>query len=133
MFRNLFGKKGPHLTGAPAVRRMKTYSAATGYVYHYFYEGHQPRATGEDTGLEYIFSISPDRKTWHVTAVFVSDGSVGGWETAHERTLSSTERYAVAKLALFQAFDERPTPAWMKDTVCVRQADVDGIIETLDL
>jgi hypothetical protein len=133
VFRSLFGKKKPELTGAPAVRRMKTYSAASGYVYQYFYEGHRPRATAGESGVEYVFQISPDRKTWHATGVFVSDESIRDWEAAHERTLSSTERYAVAKLALFQAFDERRTPAHMKEEVCVRRADVDGIIETLGL
>jgi len=49
------------------------------------------------------------------------------------RELSPTERYAIAKIALFQAFDERPLPAQMKDEVRVRQADVDAIVETLDL
>jgi hypothetical protein len=35
-------------------------------------------------------------------------------------------------MALFQAFDERE-PAKMKDVVHVRQADLAGILETLDL
>jgi len=39
----------------------------------------------------------------------------------------------VAKIALFQAFYERPTPAQMKDQVRVRNAGVEAIIETLDL
>ena len=47
--------------------------------------------------------------------------------------LSSTERYAIAKMALFQAFDERPTPVLMKDAVRVRHADVEAILETLGL
>jgi len=39
----------------------------------------------------------------------------------------------VAKIALFQAFDERPDPAQLRDEVRVRNADVEGIIETLGL
>jgi len=35
-------KKEAPLTGAPAVRRQKTYSAESGYVYQYFYEGQRP-------------------------------------------------------------------------------------------
>jgi hypothetical protein len=112
---------------------MKTYSAESGYVYQYFYEGYRPHTASGESGVEYVFRISPDRKTWHNTGVFISDESVRGWEAAHERSLSSTERYAVAKLALFQAFDERRTPAHMKEDVCVRRADVDGILETLGL
>jgi hypothetical protein len=119
--------------GTPATRRMKTYSAASGYVYQYFYEGYREYSAAGEGGVEHVFRISPDRKNWHSTAVFVADASVSGWEAAHDRTLSSTERYAVAKLALFEAFDERPTPGHMKQDVLVRPADVDGIIETLGL
>jgi len=111
---------------------MKTYSAQSGYVYQYYFEGHRPQTTGE-SGVEYVFRISPDRKTWHATGVLVSDHAVAEWEAAHDRALSSTERYAVAKLALFQAFDERDAPARMKEDVCVRRADLDAIIETLGL
>lgn len=111
---------------------MKTYSAQSGYVYQYFYEGYRA-AEGEQSGQEYIFSISPDRKNWHNASVFLADEAVHGWETAQQRTLTSTERYAVAKLALFQAFDERSTPAELKEAVHVRAADVETFIETLGL
>ena len=133
MFRSFFSRKPAALTGAPAVRRLKTYSAQSGYVYQYFYEGHRPfRAAGE-SGTEYVFSVSADAKNWHPASVMLADAAVSAWETAHERQLSSTERYAVAKLALFQAFDERPLPAQMKENVSVRAADIEGILDTLDL
>ena len=63
----------------------------------------------------------------------VGDGAVTAWETAHARRLSTTERYAIAKMALFQAFDERANPPLMKEDVLVRQADVEAIVETLGL
>jgi hypothetical protein len=133
VFRSLFSRKKAALTGAPAVRRLKTYSAQSGYVYQYFYEGHRPfRAAGE-SGTEYVFSISADAKSWHPGSVMLSGAALSAWETAHERQLSSTEHYAVAKMALFQAFDERPLPAQMKEEVRVRNADVEAIIETLGL
>jgi hypothetical protein len=56
-----------------------------------------------------------------------------GWEQAHDHALSSTERYAISKMALFQAFDERATPDLMKQEVRVRAADVSAINETLGL
>ena len=55
------------------------------------------------------------------------------WEQSHARELSATERYAVAKMALFQAFDERATPELMKQEVRVRAADVTAILDTLGL
>jgi hypothetical protein len=36
-------------------------------------------------------------------------------------------------MALFHAFDERATPDLMKSEIRVRPADLDGIIESLDL
>ena len=133
MFRSLFSKKKAALTGAPPVRRLKTYSAQSGYVYQYYYEGHREYRSADDRGVEFVFTISSDRKSWHPASVLISEPAVRGWEQAHERELTLTERYAIAKLALFQAFDERPDPAQMRDEVRVRNADVDGIIETLGL
>jgi hypothetical protein len=133
VFRSLFSKKKAPLTGAPPVRRLKTYSAQSGYVYQYYYEGHREYRAGDDRGVEFVFTVSSDRKNWHPTSVLISEPAVRGWEQAHERELTLTERYAIGKLALFQAFDERPDPAQMRDEVRVRNADVDGIIETLGL
>lgn len=133
VFRTFFKKKPLPLSGTPAVRRLKTYSAQSGYVYQYYYEGHRDFRSGGESGIEFVFSISADRKNWHFTSVLVSDEAVHEWEAAHARQLSSTERYAVSKIALFQAFDERAAPALMHDEVRVRHADIDGIIETLGL
>ena len=58
---------------------------------------------------------------------------MGEWERTHARQLSSTERYAISKMALFQAFDERANPDLMKSEVRVRNADMESILETLGL
>jgi hypothetical protein len=131
-FTNPFKRKPSPLTGAPALRRMKTYSAQTGYVYQYYYQGHRPFRSGSESGVEFVFEISSDRKTWNQIAVRAADSAIRPWEEAHARELSSTERYAVAKMALFQAFDERPV-SQMKDEIIVRHADLQLILETLDL
>ena len=133
MFRGLFSKKKAALTGAPAIRRMKTYSAQSGYVYQYFYEGQREFRSGAEHGAEYVFRISADRKNWEDTSVLVGDSALRAWQDGHGRELSSTERYAIAKMALFQAFDERPTPAEMHGEIRVRAADVEGIVESLGL
>lgn len=133
MFEKLFSKKEMPLTGAPPVRRLKTYSAQSGYVYQYCYQGQRPFRHAGESGTEFVFSLSADRKNWRHSKVLLADGAVTAWEAAHARELSPTERYAIAKMALFQAFDERATPALMKDDVCVRHADVEAIAETLEL
>ena len=133
MFRSFFSKKKAALTGAPATRRMKTYSAQSGYVYQYFYEGQREFRSPPGQGTEYVFQISADRKNWENASVLVGDAALRAWQEAHGRELSSTERYAIAKMALFQAFDERPTPAGMRGEIHVRKADIEGIVESLGL
>jgi hypothetical protein len=133
VFRSLFSKKKAALTGAPAIRRMKTYSAQSGYVYQYFYEGQREFRSGRERGTEYVFQISADRKNWADASVLVAEDALRAWQEGHGRELSSTERYAIAKMALFQAFDERPTPAGMSGEIRVRPADVEGIVESLGL
>jgi hypothetical protein len=105
------------------VRRMKTYSAQSGYVYQYFYEGRR--------GAAYVFSISADRKNWAPLEVTVEEHALDAWEQSHARQLSGTERYAIAKIALFQAFDERPDPKTIHAEL--RVASVDAIVEALGL
>jgi hypothetical protein len=129
MLRNFFARKPLPLTGAPTVRRLKSYSAQSGYVY----EGQRPFGSGGESGTEYVFTVSADRKAFHPASVLVGEAEVRAWEQTYGRELASTERYAVSKMALFQAFDERATPELMKHEVRVRGADMAAIIETLGL
>ena len=126
-----FRKKTAPLSGAPAVRRQKTYSAQSGYVYQYFYEGH--RATSPERGTEYVFNVSPDRKTSFPVSVLVSEDAMESWQDHSGRTLSAAERYAIAKMALFQSFDERESPEAMRDTVHVTPDDVRAFLTTLNI
>jgi len=118
------------LTGAPAARRVKTYSAETGYVYEYYYEGRRP-ADGAPGGIEFVFGVSAGRAPIGAASVVLGGDVIAGWQRRHQRELSSTELYAVAKMALFQAFDERHAPARMKDAVVVRELDVEAFGDAL--
>jgi hypothetical protein len=117
------------LRGAPAVRRQKTRSAASGYVYQYFYEGF--RQVRE--GVEYVFDVSSDRKNSFPVTVLVESGAIASWNRNHGRELAAAEKYALAKIALFQAFDERDNPGLMRQEVRVRAADAAAILETLGI
>jgi len=123
----------PPLAGAPAARREKTYSAASGYVYHYSYSGHRPAVREGEPGTEYVFETSSDRRNIFPVCVFLFEAAAARWNSAHARELSATERYAVAKMALFQAFDERLDPRQMKEEVRVRAVDLDAILEMLGI
>lgn len=118
------------MTGAPAARRMKTYSAQSGYVYRYYYEGRRPLASPA-SGIEFVFSVSAGRVKWLPVGVLVGESALAPWQGRRGRQLSSTERYALAKMALFQAFDERPTPERMRDEVLLRPADVEALADML--
>jgi hypothetical protein len=109
---------------------MKTYSAQSGYVYQYCYDGQRPYGS-PPAGIEFVFSVSADRANWRPARVRVGDGAMAAWQERHGREITSTERYALAKMALFQAFDERTSPERMKDEVLVRLADVEAIADRL--
>jgi len=128
-----FRKKEAPLSGAPAVRRQKTYSAESGYVYQYFYEGQRPAQRDGKTGVQFVFNVSADRKSSFPVSVFVSDDVLESWQQRHARQLGSTERYAIAKMSLFRAFDQRPAPDAMSEEVQVQAEDIESILATLDI
>jgi len=130
MFQWLRKKPAP-LSGAPPVRRQKAYSAQSGYVYQYFYEGQRPMSP--ERGTEYVFNVSSDRKTSCPLSVFVSDEAIQGWQQESGRTLSAAERYAIAKMALFHAFDERETPEAVCAEVQVVRAQVFAFLASLNI
>jgi len=128
-----FRKKEAPLTGAPAVRRQKTHSAESGYVYQYYYEGQRPARREGSAGIQFVFNVSADRKSSFPVSVFVPDEALQSWRQGHGRPLGSTERYAVAKMALFQAFDQRAAPDAMSEEIRVQAVDVESILAALDI
>lgn len=91
------------LAGAPQRARLKSYSAQSGYVYQYVYRGY--RASGQ-AETEYVFSVTSDRKNWRLIRVVLEQATVDCWSSEAGRMLSPVESYAIAKLALFDFFDE---------------------------
>ena len=102
-------------------------------MYQYYYEGQRPYRRDTEEGTEFVFDVSADRKTSAPVSVFVSTEAVRSWEDRHGRVLPATERYATAKMALFQAFDERANPGLMKQDIRVRAADMEGILAGLGI
>ena len=124
--------KSAPLRGAPSPR-IKHYASASGHHYEYCYEGYRPYRSRTDSGTEFVFRISAGRKTTPTVAVFLSAGVLHAWEQNHGREFSAAERYAIAKMALFQAFDERAGPAEMRTDVRVRPADLETIVAALNI
>jgi len=89
-----------------AVRRVKSYSAANGYVYqYYFFEANRAVRRGSPGG-EYTYVISVDRRSAFPFKIFVKRSALEVWAKENGRPLTSSEEYAVAKMRLFRAFDE---------------------------
>ncbi|MCL6480956.1 MAG: hypothetical protein K6U02_04450 [Firmicutes bacterium] len=116
-----------------AVRRVKSYSAATGYVYQYYFFEVRPARRGFTTGNEYIYMVSADRKSVFPICIFVSSKAVQEWSTAAGRPLSGTEEYAAAKMRLFQAFDEIEDLAARPPDLIVDVSSLTALLKKLDI
>ena len=90
------------------VRRVKTYTGQTGYVYQYYFVGKRPalESDPEAPATEYIFDVTSDRKTIFAVSVFLPPDALTAWIESRGRALSEAEQYAAVKLRLMQAFDE---------------------------
>ena len=127
------GRREGAFHGGPATPRLKTYSAQSGYVYQYLYIGYRETRHKGGRATEYAFDVAAGSESGLRVSVVVPAPSLEPIEIARGRSLADNERYAIAKLALFQAFDERPEPAAMRDEVVVRASDAAAILSTLGL
>src|SRR5271156_1432626 len=96
----------PSMPKPETVRRVKSYSAATGFVYQYQFQDVHPASEGSASGNEYVYYVSADRKTMFPIRIFVPRDAIKLWSKKTGRALTGTEEYAVAKMRLIQALDE---------------------------
>jgi hypothetical protein len=90
------------------VRRVKAYTAQTGFVYEYYFVGKRA-ALADDPfapATEFIFDVSSDRKSVFAVSVFLAPRALDTYRRERGRMLSEPEQYAAVKLRLMQAFDE---------------------------
>lgn len=120
-----------------SVRRVKSYSAANGYVYQYcFYEGNRTTFEGEPAG-EFIYAVSADRKTTFPLRIIVRQSALLNWASSNGRPLTSSEEYAVAKIRLLQAFDEGSVPLSASSTehaaFLVDESNLESLLAQLNI
>ena len=113
------------------VRRMKTYTGGTGYVYQYYFVGKRPALDAFAT--EYVFDVSSDRKSLFAVSVYIDSAAINDWAQAHGRPLTASEQYAAAKLRLMQAFDEIEDMLSDGLRLGVTANELDALLSTLDL
>jgi hypothetical protein len=115
-------------------RRVKTYSADTGYVYQYYYEElRSPHKRDDIEGSQYIFMATRDRKTLLPVAVFLRRQALEAWAAAHGRPLTGSEQYAAVKMRLFRFFDETEDFDGERLTPEVTPENIDELLASLDI
>jgi len=125
------GRQPAPLSGAPRVRRQKTHSAETGYVYLYFFEGRREVSRDGAPAIEYVFDVSADRKSSFPVSIYLRHSVVDEWQRDHRRELSGPEKYAIAKMALRNAFDAKESPEQVREPIEVALLDVEMILSVL--
>ncbi len=90
------------------VRRLKTYTGETGYVYQYYFVGQRPALpqAAEGPATEFVFDVTSDNKTTFAVSIFLRKDAIEAWEHLHGRSLTDAEQYAAAKMRLLRGFDE---------------------------
>jgi len=119
------------------VRRIKSYSAANGYVYQYcFYEVNRVLLDGQAAG-EFIYAISADRTKSYGLRILVMQSALEAWAKVNGRAVTSSEEYAVAKMRLFQAFDEGDAPLTTETAgqmrLVVDESNLDEMLRLLNI
>ena len=116
-----------------AAHRVKSYSAATGYVYQYYFYEVEKSQRGAAAGAEYAYMVSVDRKHVFPVKIFVAREALEQWAEREGRQFTGTEEYAVAKMRLFQAFDEVEDLASKSPDLIVDESNLEALLAQLDL
>jgi hypothetical protein len=117
------------------VRRLKTYTAQTGFVYQYYFVGKRgalPDAP-EAPATEYIFDATADRKVTYAISVFLRDDALDAWALTHGRSLTEAEQYAAVKMRLFQGLDEIRDISQDERRLLISSENIETVLEALGL
>lgn len=127
------GLNNPPMPRPEAAHRVKSYSAATGYVYQYYFYEVEKAHRGDFAGTEYVYMVSVDRQRVFPLKVFVGKDALEKWSARTGQLLTGTEEYAVAKMRLFQAFDEIEELAAKTPELTVDDSNLELLLSQLDL
>lgn len=117
------------------VRRMKSYTGQTGYVYQYYFVGKRAAMASapEAPATEYVFDVTRDRQSFFAVSIFVQQQALEAWAANHGRELSGAEQYAAAKMGLFRSFDEVEDLATSGRRTCIASDDIEQLVGSLNL
>ncbi len=97
------------LRGAPAIRRLKTYRAESGFTWSYHYEGYLQETTPKPAQA-FVFTLQGGSGPAGRVFVVIPESTLA---SACERTgvaVTSRETYALAKMHLFSVLDREEPP-----------------------
>jgi len=115
-----------------AVRRVKSYSAANGFVYQYFFFEVNRLTDSDGPSGAFLYAVTSDRKHAFAVRILVRQSALQDWARINGRALSGSEEYAVAKMRLFRAFDDGAVPPDMPpETVLTFSVDGGNLEELL--
>ncbi len=123
----------PCMPRPEAAHRVKSYSAATGFVYQYYFYEVEKKQRGAVTGTEYVYMASVDRKHVFPVRIFVSKQALDKLSAQTGREFTGTEEYAVAKMRLFQGFDEVEELSAKTPELLVDESNLEALLSELDL
>jgi hypothetical protein len=123
----------PRMARPESVRRVKSYSSATGTVYNYYFFETRASRRGFHAGTDYVYMVGADRGNAFPLGVFVRRDAVEKWGQRAGRPLTGTEEYAVAKMRLFQAFDEIEGLAAGPRELIVDESNLDALLGQLSI
>src|SRR6266513_1257803 len=88
----------PPMPRPDAVRRIKSYSAADGYVYqYYFFEGNRAERHGRPGGV-FTYVVSANRRTAAHVTIFGMQSVSNAWAEHYAPTPTSKEEYTGANV-----------------------------------
>jgi len=120
-----------------AVRRVKSYSAANGFVYQYFFFEVHRIADEQGPAGEFIYAVSSDRTNTFGLRILVRQSALQAWAQTNGRALTSSEEYAVAKMRLFQAFDDGDVPPDLQDGAAISfwvdDSNLEALLQSLSI
>jgi hypothetical protein len=117
------------------VRRLKTYTADSGFVYQYYFVGKRDALPGatEVPATEYVFDVTADRAATYAISIFVCSEALDAWARTRERSLTEAEQYAAAKLRLLRGLDDLEDLASSERQFLLTAENIEEVVEVLGL
>src|SRR6202790_4088182 len=118
----------PCMPRPETAHRVKSYSAATGYVYQYYFYEVEKSKRGAAAGTEFVYMASVDRNDFFPGCVFGDNNPQEKYSARAAREFTGRYEYSVAKMNLFQPFDEMEGLSTKATVLLVDESNLDTLL-----